>query len=197
MTIEKVYDELYGMIEDLKKQIAAGGGGDDVTITPALESGAKIADFTIGADEGTLYAPASIMPVWYSESEREEGVWIDGSKIYSKCTTIAYSEFTVDNSTFAHVSLSALYPADVNKKLFIEGVVNTPSHGVVQIGKPAYISTNKSEYILAGSYYTGALALTVVSADNTLLTISPTNAIVKVYYTKTPPTEAKKTTKKK
>ena len=57
MTIEKVYDELYGMIDDLKKQIAAGGGGDSVTITPALESGTKVADYTIGEDEGALYAP--------------------------------------------------------------------------------------------------------------------------------------------
>lgn len=57
MTIEKVYDELYGMIDDLKKQIAAGGGGDSVTITPALESGTKVADYTIGETEGSIYAP--------------------------------------------------------------------------------------------------------------------------------------------
>lgn len=57
MTIEKVYDELYGMIDDLKKQIAAAGGGDEVTITPAAESGAKVADYTIGETEGSLYAP--------------------------------------------------------------------------------------------------------------------------------------------
>ena len=57
MTIEKVYDELYGMIDDLKKQIAAGGGGDEVTITPAMESGVKVADYTIGETEGSIYAP--------------------------------------------------------------------------------------------------------------------------------------------
>lgn len=62
MTIEKVYDELYGMIDDLKKQIAAGGGGDSVTITPALESGTKVADYTIGEDSGSLYAPTSVTP---------------------------------------------------------------------------------------------------------------------------------------
>lgn len=56
MTIEKVYDELYGLIDDLKKQIAAKGGSD-VTITPVLDSGTKIADFTIGEDEGALYTP--------------------------------------------------------------------------------------------------------------------------------------------
>ena len=57
MTIEKVYDELYGMIDDLKKHIAAGGG-TDVTIVPALESGTKVADYTIGEDEGVIYAPS-------------------------------------------------------------------------------------------------------------------------------------------
>ena len=64
MTLEKVYDELYGMIDDLKKQIAAGGGSD-VTITPALESGTKIADFSIGSDEGSLYAPTTPDGVQY------------------------------------------------------------------------------------------------------------------------------------
>lgn len=57
LSVEKVYDELYGMIEDLKRKIAAISGGDDVTITPALESGTKVADYSIGEDTGSLYAP--------------------------------------------------------------------------------------------------------------------------------------------
>ena len=61
MSIEKVYDELYGMIEDLKKQIAAGSGSD-VSITPALESGTKVADFEIDGEAGVLYAPTPETP---------------------------------------------------------------------------------------------------------------------------------------
>lgn len=58
MKLEKVYDELYGMIEDLKKKIAALSGSD-VTITPALEIGTKVADYSIGDTEGSLYAPSA------------------------------------------------------------------------------------------------------------------------------------------
>lgn len=67
MKLEKVYDELYGMIEDLKKKIAAMSSGDEVTITPALESGTKVADYTIGEDSGSLYAPS--MPNIYGDDE--------------------------------------------------------------------------------------------------------------------------------
>lgn len=34
-----------------------GGGGSEVTITPTLTSGTKIADFTIDEESGSLYAP--------------------------------------------------------------------------------------------------------------------------------------------
>lgn len=34
-----------------------GGGGSEVTITPILQSGTKIADFTIDEESGSLYAP--------------------------------------------------------------------------------------------------------------------------------------------
>lgn len=35
----------------------SGGGGSNVTITPTLESGTKIADYTIDSTSGSLYAP--------------------------------------------------------------------------------------------------------------------------------------------
>lgn len=85
MSIEKVYDELYGMIEDLKRKIAAGGGGDEVTITPALESGTKIADYTIGEDEGVLYAP---LPADISNTEKEIGTF-DTAPLFCKKIHIA------------------------------------------------------------------------------------------------------------
>lgn len=56
MILEKVYDELLGMIEDLKKKIQAAEKSD-VTITPALQSGKKLADFEIDGTEGAIYAP--------------------------------------------------------------------------------------------------------------------------------------------
>ena len=35
-----------------------GGGGDEITITPVLSSGTKIADYTIDGTNGSLYAPS-------------------------------------------------------------------------------------------------------------------------------------------
>ena len=52
--LAKWIDELAGEIENLKRK---AGGGSSVTITPELESGVKIADYTIGMTEGALYAP--------------------------------------------------------------------------------------------------------------------------------------------
>lgn len=43
----------------LSGSIAGGSGGLDVTITPTLQSGTKIADYTIDSESGSLYAPPS------------------------------------------------------------------------------------------------------------------------------------------
>lgn len=83
MKLEKVYDELYGMIEDLKKKI--GAGGSQVTITPALESGTKVADYSIDGIDGVIYTPTPFIPKDYSASEQDTGLkWIDGRAIYTK-----------------------------------------------------------------------------------------------------------------
>lgn len=125
MTIEKVYDELYGMIDDLKKQIAAGGGGDDVTITPALESGTKVADFTIGEDSGSIYAPTpepSIGPFVDINAERRiaNGTFENSQLSYTAtqdCVIIVnmanivantYTAVTVDNGTLWSYSGAAI-----------------------------------------------------------------------------------------
>lgn len=45
----------------LSGSIAGGGGGSEVTITPTLQSGTKIADYTIDETSGSLYAPSSLI----------------------------------------------------------------------------------------------------------------------------------------
>lgn len=72
MILEKVYDELYGMIEDLKKKINAAEKSD-VTITPALESGTKLADFEIDGSEGTIYGPTVTNYEWVKLGEYTSG----------------------------------------------------------------------------------------------------------------------------
>lgn len=104
LSVEKVYDELYGMIEDLKKKIASISAGDEVTITPALDSGTKIADFTIGENEGTLYTPtiptvAGLLN--YSTDEQELGItWLDGRPLYIK----SYNVGALPNATIKEIA---------------------------------------------------------------------------------------------
>ena len=112
MKLEKVYDELYGMIEDLKKKIAAASGSD-VTITPALESGTKVADYTIGEDSGSLYAPAQLN---FSTSPQDTGVkWADGRSLYIQSFYGALS----GNAS----SLKIGEIADFDEAVFIVGTV--------------------------------------------------------------------------
>ena len=86
MILEKVYDELYGMIEDLKKKVAGISGGSTVTITPTFESGEKLADFSIDGTDNAIYAPP--VKEYYSATEQEIGEWIDGSPLYRSTITI-------------------------------------------------------------------------------------------------------------
>lgn len=58
---------LNGVIDEMLSGSVAGnirfesaGGGSNVTITPTLESGTKIADFTIDQESGELYAPTPL-----------------------------------------------------------------------------------------------------------------------------------------
>lgn len=72
------------MIEDLKKQIAAASGSD-VTIKPALEEGTKIADYTIGETEGSLFAPTppTAPGIAYSTTEQVVGS-LGSTPLYSR-----------------------------------------------------------------------------------------------------------------
>lgn len=83
--LSKWVDELQGQIDQLKRVVAAGGGVE-VTITPELESGTKIADFTIGEESGSLYTPTipDIPPgLDISTTETKVGTY-DGSDLFCK-----------------------------------------------------------------------------------------------------------------
>lgn len=103
MILEKVYDELYGMIEDLKKKI--GAGGSQVTITPTLESGEKVAVFSIDGTEGTIYSPSEKAGI-YSATETVVGkyggqdlyrtVLVDETPLTGTSTSIDVSAKSID-----------------------------------------------------------------------------------------------------
>ena len=172
LSVEKVYDELYGMIDDLKKQIAAGGGGDEVTITPALESGTKVADYTIGEDSGSLYAPAPYTPLDYSTNEQDTGIkWIDGSEIYVK----SY-DFGSDKSC-ASQAWTYFDDTTIDGHAFNVDIVGVDSSGTV--------------YRCIGSNYSND-KIGIMNTRSTNINIR----YLTIWYTKNPPTEAKKTKKK-
>ena len=93
MILEKVYDELIGMIEDLKKKVAGISGGSTVTITPTLESGVKLADYSIDGTDGEIYAPDIADRI---------------SNLYISYHTVSV-EF--NNTTTAQIALDGILPA--------------------------------------------------------------------------------------
>ena len=66
---------LSGVIDEMLSGSVAGNiqfestGGSTVTITPTLESGTKIADFTIDDTDGSLYAPTPEPPIEYTAGD--------------------------------------------------------------------------------------------------------------------------------
>ena len=192
LSVEKVYDELYGMIEDLKKKIAAISSGDEVTITPALESGTKIADYTIGEEAGTLYTPtipSGLYPFIVDDTD-EHVIGTDGSgtEIYCKRVNIT----ALPSTTFSYVA----YPhgiANISKILAYFGFIDFSS-GIV--ANTTYLQFSNAGLNAIGSVY--------AHVDDTNINIqvgtdrSTSGAHFIILYTKTPPEpEAKKTTKKK
>ena len=188
LSVEKVYDELYGMIEDLKKQIAAGGGSD-VTILPALESGTKIADFEIDDTPGVLYAPAPV-PVDIGDVET-----VVGTYTYNGVTSVLYQKM---------VRISALPTTPY--------VVAPYAHGISDMAEvisfDAYIeSTNGlvslfNDNISAVQDLQSAISLSVDTTNCNVIVGKDRHTLsarVYIRYTKTPPEpepEAKKTRKK-
>ena len=57
---------LEGYVEGMINLGGGGGGGSNVTIEPTLETGTKIADYTVDETSGELYAPT---PVTYTAGE--------------------------------------------------------------------------------------------------------------------------------
>lgn len=79
-----------------------GTAGADVSITPSLQSGTKVADYEINGVSGVLYSLTNTTgdyynPIIYSTEEREVGVWIDNKPLYQKTYT-AQSPFRISNS---------------------------------------------------------------------------------------------------
>lgn len=167
MILEKVYDELMAQIEDLKKQIQAGSGSD-VSIIPTLQSGVKLADYSIDGTDGAIYAPSEKYNV-FSTDETEIGTFL-GAPLYRK----VFSNVTVSDT------LTTL----------VEGV----EYAFLEFS----IANGFSPFYFSSSNLAGTRQPYIKVEDNNakIQTQSATSftATFSVIYTKH--TEAKKTTKK-
>lgn len=177
-------DELQGQIDQLRMAVKMAGG-DTVTITPALESGTKVADYTIGETEGVLYAPTPFTPKDYSASEQNTGIkWIDGRDVYTKVIIIgALPNNSVKNvdhgiSDIDMVIECSLFAKSVSDNaffnIFIPHLASSDTDTVTMYVSNTYVNvTTKTNY---SNYDTSYAILT---------------------YVKTPPVETKRGGKKK
>lgn len=171
-------DELQGQIDQLRMALKMAGGGDTVTITPALESGTKVADYTIGDTEGSLFAPPTYAPPEYDDTEFDTGkTWTDGRHIYGIIVTD-----TIDAAASGKVIHT---DTDIDEVLFM-------------------ISTIKGETWELSLPFADTNYVTFKRSDGTLLRTQASNMVtdypdlvVYMEYVKTPPVATKKTKKTK
>lgn len=107
---------LGGVIDDMLSGSVAGNiqfessGGSTVTITPTLESGTKIADFTIDQESGVLYAPTPEPPIEYTAGANiqisEENVISATDTTYTAGANIQISENNVISASGGGVNYS-------------------------------------------------------------------------------------------
>lgn len=93
---------LRGAIDEMLEGSVAGnvsfssGGGSNVTITPALTEGTKVADYTIDGSEGVLYAPTP------TEYEAGDNITIEDGVISATDTTYtAGNNITIENGVIS------------------------------------------------------------------------------------------------
>ena len=107
-----------GLIDDMLSGSVAGNikvetsGGSIVTITPTLESGTKIADFTINETSGVLYAPTPEPPIEYTAGAN---INISDENVISATDTTytAGNNITIENGVIsANVNNNINYSTD-------------------------------------------------------------------------------------
>lgn len=104
---------LGGVIDEMLSGSVAGNiqfesiGGSTVTITPTLESGTKIADFTIDETSGVLYAPTPESPIEYSAGAN---IQISEENVISATDTTytAGNNITIENNVISASGESGL-----------------------------------------------------------------------------------------
>lgn len=109
--LAKWIDELTGEIEQIKKKLGSGGGST-VTITPALESGTKVADYSIDDTSGSLYAPTPPLEtkLFLDVANMGEAVSSTGQVSYTAvvdCAVYVYAAHVAANTTL-HIKIDGV-----------------------------------------------------------------------------------------
>lgn len=89
----------------LSGSIAGGGGGSEVTITPTLQSGTKIADYSIDSENGSLYAPKGITQAQQPLLILGDVISIDLSNYYDKVDIDYELEHNYQKKLYAYTPL--------------------------------------------------------------------------------------------
>lgn len=104
--IAKWIDQLQGELDTLKR--TAGGGGSSVTITPSMDSGEKIADYSIDGVLGSLFARENL----FTADGAKIGKWTDGSDLYVQVVSgnVTTAETTIALPNASGKNVKMFYP---------------------------------------------------------------------------------------
>lgn len=154
--IAKWIDQLQGELDTLKR--TAGSGGSTVTITPTLQSGEKVADYSIDGTEGAIYAPTEKAGIYssietlvgtFDDQDVYRTVFVDETPLSGTSKSIDVSSKNIDKV----VKVSALLK-DVTEGItyytpmpFFDGVnagyIDTVIASAISIRYNATIATNR------------------------------------------------------
>lgn len=158
MELRKVYDELYGMIEDLRKQIGSGGGGNNYNklknrplVNGNLLTGDKNSKQLNIAEEMTEAAYAALA----SKNENEIYFLTENAPIFTETDTVAASGIT----------WSAGEDPDTYITTLSYSVVDTDTTGVVGV-----TCDNKLITIGDPTYEAGSVSVPMICEDPTAIT---------------------------
>lgn len=160
---------LSGVIDEMLSGSVAGNiqfessGGSSVTITPTLESGTKIADFTIDDTSGILYAPTPEQPIEYTAGEN---IQISEENVISATDTIytAGSGISIENNVISSTSSYQVVP-----------LLSTPtsSSGIIQLSDDI-TNYNQVEIVIRNNE--DQTYVSNIYNVNTFLTLAPYTA---------------------
>lgn len=171
--IAKWIDQLQGELDVLKRK--AGSGGSTVTITPTLQSGEKVADYSIDGAAGAIYAPTEKAGI-YSSTETLVGTY-GGQDLYR---TVIVDE-TPLSGTRVSIDVSA---KDIDKVVNVSGFFKELSNDVMYYTPMPFFDGTNAGYIDTVTASAISILYNATIASNR----GNKGYVVIIEYTKTPAT---------